>query len=99
SNDEYAVSYLDVPTMYNDKKHEHSCANQRAPLKQTGGKIRLRILVDRGSIEVFSNDGQVALSVGVLLPTEKRVISDIARGGQVRVRSLEVFGLKSAWEK
>ena len=35
-----------------------------APLTSEQGKVKLRVLVDRGSVEVFGNDGQVALSKG-----------------------------------
>ena len=52
-----------VPVVYDVKKQEISCKDVKAPLKRVDGKVRLRLLVDRGSIEIFGNDGQVALSV------------------------------------
>ena len=33
-----------------------------APLKLTGDKLSLRVLVDRGSVEVFASGGAVAVS-------------------------------------
>ena len=51
------------------------------------------------AIELFGNDGQVALSVGVIAPDENRSLEIFSRGGETRLPTLEVFELKSAWEK
>ena len=37
---------------------------------------RLQVLLDRGSIEVFGNDGRIALSVGVLSPDADRTVGE-----------------------
>jgi sucrose-6-phosphate hydrolase SacC (GH32 family) len=59
--------------------------------------VRLQVLVDRGSVEVFGNEGRVALSVGVLLPAAERQVAVFARGGEAKVAALEVHELRSAW--
>jgi fructan beta-fructosidase len=86
-----------VPVAYDAKKHSLTCKHVTAPLAPVNGKISLRLLVDRGSIELFGNDGRLAVSVGVLLADDNRTLALSARGGPVRVRSLDVFALKSAW--
>jgi fructan beta-fructosidase len=88
-----------VPVVYDVKKGEVSCRGKAAPLKlRKDGTVRLRILVDRGSVEVFGNGGQTALSVGVLLSPDDRSLALSARGGEAAVTALEVNLLKSAWK-
>ncbi len=88
-----------VPVVYDAKKAEVSCKGKAAPLKvRKDGTVRLRILVDRGSVEVFGNDGQVALSAGVLVSPDERSVSLSAKGGMAKVDALDVHVLKSAWK-
>jgi len=61
--------------------------------------VPLIAAVDRGSVEVFGNDGEVALSVGVLLAAEDRSLALSAREGELTVKALTVHVLKSAWER
>lgn len=86
-----------TPIVYDVKKQTLSCGKVSAALKPAGGKVRLRLLVDRGSIEVFGNDGRVALSVGVIAPEGNKAVTVFSRGGKTRLRSLRPFALKSAW--
>ncbi len=88
-----------VPVVYDAKGGQVSWHGQTAPLKpRKDGAVRLRILADRGSVEVFGNDGQVALSAGVLVPADKRSLILSAKGGEAKVDSLVVHVLKSAWK-
>ena len=87
-----------VPVVYDVKKQEISCQGVTAPLKPQDGKVRLQLLVDRGSIEIFGNDGRVALSVGVIPADDNHSLEVFSRGGDTRLRSLEAFEMKSAWE-
>src|SRR5262249_55967108 len=88
-----------LPVIYDRKKGEVSCQGKTAPLKaRKDDSVRLQILVDRGSIEVFGNDGQVALSVGVLVPVDNRSLSLTVKGGKAKVSELEVNTLRSAWK-
>jgi fructan beta-fructosidase len=88
-----------VPVVYDVKKAEVSCRGHAAPLKpRKDGTVRLRILVDRGSVEVFGNDGQVAMSAGVLVAVDNRSLGLSATGGEAKVGTLTVHPLKSAWK-
>ncbi len=61
-----------------------------------GGQIQtVEILVDRASIEVFVNDGEIS-STRFFLPGENG-LSVKAENGSARIKSLTVFPLKSAW--
>jgi fructan beta-fructosidase len=70
-----------------------------APLKPLNGKIRIRFLLDRASIEIFANDGRVYMPMAVIPKDEDRSIAVFAKGGGAKVTGLTVHTLKSAWEK
>jgi fructan beta-fructosidase len=85
-----------VPVVYDVKKQTLCCKSVSAPLPAVGGKVRLRLLVDRGSIEVFGNDGAVALSVAALAAEKDRGLEVTAKGGPAQA-ALEVIEMGSAW--
>jgi fructan beta-fructosidase len=86
-----------VPLNYDVKKQELVCEGQKAALKPLNGKIRLRLLVDRTSIDIFGNDGRLYMSAGVIVPSENHSMEVFAKGGAAKINSLEVYELKSAW--
>jgi fructan beta-fructosidase len=86
-----------VPVLYDAKKQELQVHKHRAPLKPIDGRVRLRLLIDRGSIEAFGNGGRVAVSAGVIPADDNKTLQTVVRGGSARVRSLEVYEMKSAW--
>jgi fructan beta-fructosidase len=89
----------EVPVGYDVKKAEVRCQGKVAPLKPgKDGVVRLQVLVDRGSVEVFGNDGQVALSAGVLVPVDSRSLALSSKGGEAKVEALTIHALKSAWK-
>jgi sucrose-6-phosphate hydrolase SacC (GH32 family) len=71
--------------------------NVRAPLRPREGRVRLHVLLDRGSIEVFGNDGRVALSIAAIPDDGNRSIGVFHRGGPAKVHSLVVHELRPAW--
>ncbi len=88
-----------VPTEWrSEKKSNDEYFNNmgEAPLIPVKGKVKLRILVDRTTIEVYGNDGQVVVT-SCFIPEEKKSYS-LTTGGNIVVNA-EVYSLKSAWEK
>ena len=59
--------------------------------------IRLELLVDRTSIEIFANDGQVYMPMAVTRPQDNKSLRVVATGGPVKVQALEIHRLHSAW--
>jgi fructan beta-fructosidase len=53
------------------------------------------MLIDRASIEAFANDGEIS-STRFFLPSENG-LSMKAEAGTVRIKSLTIYPLKSAW--
>ncbi|HXJ96932.1 MAG TPA: glycoside hydrolase family 32 protein [Terriglobia bacterium] len=73
---------------------------QEAPLNRAGEKaIALHIFVDRCSVEVFANDGEVVVSDLVFPSSNSRAIELYSKVGKARIESLDVWNLKSIWSK
>lgn len=65
------------------------------PLKNRANTTRLRIFVDKCSIEVFGNDGEMVIT-SKIYPDPKSVgIEFFSKNGKVRIRSLEMWDLDS----
>jgi sucrose-6-phosphate hydrolase SacC (GH32 family) len=86
-----------VPVTYNVERHELSCGAHKAPLLPADNVIRVRLLADRGSIEIFGNSGEMALSSAAAPAAENRTLAFFTRGGRARLRSVTVYELRSAW--
>ena len=83
---------------YNVANNQLSCLGKSATLRPIGNKIKLQILVDRTSIEVFGNDGRVSLSSCFLPNLDNTNLGVYADGGDVKITSLNVFELRSVWD-
>ena len=87
---ETAVTYV---------KGKVSALGASGPARLIEGKLKLRILIDRTSIEVFANDGELSMSSCFLPKKLKTPLELYAKGGEVAIKSLRVTKLKSAWKK
>lgn len=85
--------------MYNVKTKTLTCLGKSAVVEPIDGVIKLEILLDRTSLEIFANDGKVSMS-SALVPTEKKSIGIYLfnTGGEILVEKLEVFPMKSIWQ-
>jgi fructan beta-fructosidase len=63
------------------------------PLAPEGNRIRLRILVDRSSVEVFGNDGRTVITDRIFPNPASRGVEVYAEGGSARLISLEAWPL------
>lgn len=87
-----------VAVRYDVEKQELSCLDRKAALKRANGKIRLRLLVDRTSVDIFGNDGELYMPMGTIIPADKTALEIYAKGGSAQISSLKVYDLKSAWK-
>jgi len=84
---------------YNAQRNLLLFLGKEVALTPVTGKVKLQILVDRASIEVFGNGGMVSMeSLFLPSPGDKRISLSV-RGGSAKVTSLEVSELMSAWDK
>jgi fructan beta-fructosidase len=83
---------------YDPKEGGLASGKSSAKLGASGGRIQLRILVDRTSIEVFANNGEVYMPQDAL-PEEgqARTLELFAEGGAAKIKSLTVRELESIW--
>ena len=86
-----------VPVTYKVEKRQLVCGDKTAPAELVDGRLRLEILVDRTSIEIFAQEGRLYMPMGVIPPDEDRTLEVFTEGGPATVRSLEVNELRSAW--
>jgi fructan beta-fructosidase len=68
-------------------------------LALTGGVLKLRILADRSSVEVFAQDGRVAMTNLVYPPAGANRSEFFAKGGSARSIALELWELRSTWPR
>ncbi len=72
---------------------------QEAPLKMKNGNLKLQIFVDTSSIEVFANDGEVAVT-SLFFPNETaKQVSLFSKEGSTNVPVLKLTELASIWGK
>ncbi|PWK79702.1 beta-fructofuranosidase/levanase [Mucilaginibacter oryzae] len=69
-----------------------------APVALKNGKLHLHIFVDRASVEVFANEGEMILSAATFPSEEQLGILLFSNGGPTNV-SLKAWELKTIWEQ
>jgi fructan beta-fructosidase len=95
----FTVNYRGTPVGYRADKKTLTCGDISAPLAPEGRLVRLRMLFDRGSIEVFGNDGRVAISAALKTGDSKPqlFVTRPAASPPVTFRSMRIHTLASAW--
>ena len=86
-----------VPVVYNVKTKTISVKSKIAPCRPKDGKIKLRLLVDRTSIEIFINDGEYYMPMGSIPDDKNMSLKVFAKGGKAQIIKLDVNELNSAW--
>ena len=92
--------------VYDVAKQTLTCKDVAAPVKMTNPwnahlpkRLILRILVDRGSIEVFADNGLVAMSIAALPDEKNHKVEFHVQGDAVDILQMRIHRMKSAWEK
>jgi len=80
-------------------KQEVSVNGQAASAPFTGGNQRLIAFVDRTSIEVFASDGLTYVTLPFIPKTAEQSVSVNLHGDGTKMKSLDVYKLKSIWEQ
>jgi fructan beta-fructosidase len=74
------------------------CGKNEAKLKPVDGKIQLRLLVDKVSIEIFANNGRVYMPMRALPTGTAKGLQVFTKGGKTKLNSLKVREVKSIWD-
>ena len=88
-------------TKSGDVGFDPSFANsvQTAPLKLENGRLKLHILVDWSSVEVFAEDGEALITDQIFPSPSSTGIAAYSTGGSATLVSLTVHGMASAWTR
>ncbi|WP_189786643.1 glycoside hydrolase family 32 protein, partial [Streptomyces capitiformicae] len=70
---------------------------QTAPLKAKNGKVKLRILVDWSSVEVFSGNGEAVITDQIFPDPSSTGVEVFAVGGTATLDQLRAWQLRSVW--
>ncbi len=70
-----------------------------AALKLLDGRIKLRILVDRRTVEIFANGGRVSMASNFAPKPENKKLAIFATGATATIDSLDVWEMKSIWNE
>lgn len=81
---------------YSAKTRTLSCLDNNLPLEPIDGKINLRILVDKASIELFANNGLACIPAHALLDYDKP-LSIFTNQAALKINSLKIHQLNSIW--
>src|SRR4051812_36449877 len=105
-NGEETVIGYDATTseVYVDRSHSGQTAFnadfpgvQRAPLQAHDGTVRLHILVDWSSVEVFADHGQTGITDQIFPGATHDGLNAFADGAGAKLRCLAVLPLRSSW--
>jgi fructan beta-fructosidase len=86
-----------IPITYDAKTQELTCRDRKARLNTVDGKVQLRILVDRTSIDLFGNNGTVYMPMGVIVPQDKPQLTLQTTNGNCTLTG-QNYSLTSAWQ-
>jgi len=77
--------------------HDAFPARNAAPLSLNNGRVKLHVLVDWSSVEVFANDGVRVLTHRIFPDSQSTNVSLFASGGRARLVQLDAWALRSIW--
>lgn len=98
-DDGFTLDLRGTKLVYDPAKQTLSCGGVTAPVPPGIDEIlHLVVFADRGSIEVFVEHGEVALSVAAVPNPDNRKVEFIP-AKRVTVGKAELYRLKSAWGK
>ena len=91
-------TFQDVKVIYDAPSQQISCNGLTNALPTKDGVIQLEMLVDRDSLEIFGNDGELYMPMPVSNPSSSSLVSVSCTGGPARFHTLTLAKLKSIWE-
>ena len=85
--------------VYDAKEQRLSCLGKSAVLEPVGSKIKLQVLIDRSSIEIFGNDGLVTMFYIVSPDPANKTLGLSTSQGEVKIVSMDVYEMASIWRQ
>lgn len=92
--------YVDRTKSGNVSFHPAFAGKHVGPLEcNAQGNIKLQILVDASSVEVFGNSGETVITDLVFPDPNSNGVELFAEGGTCRIVSCKIYELKSVWQQ
>lgn len=88
-----------VEILYNVKRGVLTFLGSTVPLMPKDNKLKLDIIIDRTSIEIFANDGQAVVSNYFEPDTKSKDVILYTNGGELGIVQLDVYEMSSIWDK
>lgn len=85
--------------IYNVKSETLSVLGTTVPVQLVDNKITIEILVDRASIEIFANGGQVAVTNNFTPVEGADEYILYTNGGELLIKQMDIYAINTAWEK
>ena len=82
-----------------EEGNEFSSGETIADLSPIDGKITLRMLVDRPSVEIYANHGRIYMPMQAVRDLDNKSLKVYAKGGTAHINTLTIHELKSIWPK
>jgi len=83
---------------YDQKSGQFAFGTSKIAAPTIDGKVKLRVLLDRASIELFANEG-AAVSTCYAVPEAGNYSISLSADGNTKINSLVINELKSSWTK
>lgn len=99
STGEVRLTVRGMPVVYDATKQELVCGDRRNPLFPLNGKVRLQVLVDRTSLEIFGNEGLLYMPMAAKFAPDDHSLGLTVTGTPVRFDSIEACELQSVWSE
>ncbi|MFA9455303.1 glycoside hydrolase family 32 protein [Halalkalibacter sp. AB-rgal2] len=68
-----------------------------ATIEKSLNKVKFHIFIDKSSIELFFQEGEVVLTDLIFPDDDSQELAFYIKGGEVTILNLEVYALKSVW--
>jgi len=96
-----------MPIHYDVRAKELSCKTEkpytdawRMRVEPEDGRISLRVISDVSTLEIFAQKGKALMAVpNLTTPWSKPRLGLRSTGGELKVRSLNVYSMRSIWDK
>lgn len=74
-----------------------SCKGKSISPLSPDGTLRIRLLIDRTTLEIFADNGRTSLTFALPPGSTETPLSLSAKGGMARIKTLKVWAMKSIW--
>jgi len=95
---QFSLNVRGASLVYDAATQEVVLNGQRAKAPLHNGSQELAIYLDRTTLEVFADGGLVYMPQPFIPKAENTSLEVSAKGGEVKIESLEVYPLNSAWK-